>query len=531
MELYSEEERRMDYEMCCNDLYYLGKEILGYVDAEDVPHRELCEFIERPYSRKLLVGCRGIYKTCFGTVGRAIQLILRDPNVRILIVQNNSENASKTVTEIKSHFEKNEKLRRIRPDIIPENFNKTIWSSKSLVFNRKGSYDREPTVMAAGVRTSLTSLHFDYILGDDVVSAGRDEMKEGGMIILRPEDVEKAIGWYKITMRGLAINKKDYQTQVQFIVNRWGVEDFANYIIQNHLKSDDNPLGFEYLCMAAHRHDGELLWPTVMTDEYLQQAYVDLGDFMYNTQMECRPFNPDERGFQPENNVYWEGKTPPNAGKINYRIYALIDIADVTKAASCFTSMVVLWVDDMNHIWVGEAIRRKLDTVGKIRLIHDMVRKYELREVYIEENLHKDLLRHVLKEEMKKADLHYYVRPLKHKNRNKDARILRLQPHHERGALHIKRSHTSLIQELRDFPYTHWKDTVDALGYIMDFIKSPPKFIYQDTRIDYTPPPVTVKDIIEEEREKVWGGGEGIFDKQKPKNPREWMEANLTRTG
>ena len=530
MSTYSEEERLMDYELCCNDLYYLGKEILGYTDAEEIPHRELCEFIERPYARKLLVGCRGIYKTCFGTVGRAIQLILRNPNVRILIVQNNLDNAAKTVAEIRSHFEKNEKLRRIRPDIIPENFSKTVWSTKSLILNRDTDF-REPTVMAAGVRTSLTSLHFDYILGDDVVSAGRDDMKDGGMIILRQEDVEKAIGWYKITMRGLSINKKDYQTEVQFIVNRWGVEDFANYITQNHLKSDENPMGFEYLCMAAHRNNGELLWPTVMNDEYLQQAYVDLGDFMYNTQMECRPFNPDQRGFQPENNVYWDGRTPPNIGNINYRIYALIDIADVTKAASCYTSMVVLWVDDMNHIWVGEAIRRRLDTVGKIRLIHDMVRKYQLREVYIEENLHKNLLKHVLREEMKKAELHYHVRPLRHKNRNKDARILRLQPHHERGALHIKRSHTSLIQELRDFPYTHWKDTVDALGYIMDFIKAPPKFVYQDNTIHYEHQNIDVKTIIEEERTRVWGGGEGIFNKQKPRDPAEWMKKNLKGAG
>ena len=74
---------------------------------------------------------------------------------------------------------------------------------------------------------------------------------------------------------------------------------------------------------------------------------------------------------------------------------------------------------------------------------------------------------------MKDADVRYIIKPLQHKNRNKHARILRLQPHHEKGALHVKKSQKELLEELRDYPFSPHKDIIDALGYSMDFVKTP----------------------------------------------------------
>jgi|GEM_PF-4813476 len=517
---YTEAHRQIDLINSEKSLYYFGKHILGYEDAEPQPHLELCNFIQNGGDRKLLVGTRGIYKTCFGTVAYAIQRVIKNPNIRILIVQNTEDNAQKTLGEIKDHFDRNQKLRRMVPSIIPTNTHKVAWSKSSIEVNRDRVY-REPTIMAAGVNTDLASLHFDLILGDDVVAAKKDDMKEGGMIILRPEEVEKAIGWYKITAQGLSVNRKGKKTEVQFIVNRWGPKDFAEHIMSNHLKTEENPYGFSFLQMAAHKDDGELLWPSVMTEEYLAQARQAMGDFMYFTQMECRPYNPADRGFPPELNVFWQGKEPPQLDKksqVNhYRIYALMDMADVSTASSCYTSFVVLWVDQDNHIWLGEAIRQRLDTVGKIALIHSMVRKYKLTKVHIEENLYKETLRFVLRNAMVRENVFYRIEPLKPKNRNKDARILRLQPHHQQGAFHLKSEHVDLMQEMRDFPYTPWKDIIDSCGYIMDFIRGPiipkdePELVYKP-RTEFSMK--EMKDSIKNRNAAVYGSGKKLFRKQ-----------------
>ena len=194
-----------------------------------------------------------------------------------------------------------------------------------------------------------------------------------------------------------------------------------------------------------------------------------------------------------------------------------MDMADVSTASSCYTSFVVLWVDQDNHIWLGEAIRQRLDTVGKIALIHNMVRKYKLSKVHIEENLYKETLRFVLRNAMVRENVFYRIEPLKPKNRNKDARILRLQPHHQQGAFHLKAEHVDLMQEMRDFPYTPWKDIIDSCGYIMDFIRGPiipkdePELVYKP-RTEFSMK--EMKDSIKHRNAAVYGSGKKLFRKQ-----------------
>jgi hypothetical protein len=489
-----------------------------YEDMQETPHREMCDFYEMDYPKKLLVGSRGIYKTSIGTIGKAIQLILQDPNNLILLVMNNQKNAEAKVREIKNMFDRNPRLREVAKDIIPPEGRKDgPWSREALQFVRTSTAG-EPNIVAAGVEVDLASTHFNWILGDDIVSASKHDIREDGWIILRPEDVEKAIGWYKLTMKGLAINKPGQVTNAQFTVNRWGVHDFARHVMDHHLKCEDNPTGFEFLEMGVHREDGSLLWPKVFTEDRLAEIHRDVGDFIYYTQYECIPRDPQNRGFPVECNTYWEGNYPPGYEENMhlYKIYCLIDLADANKPSSCNTSIVILWVDQFNHIWVGEAVRAKMDTNRKIEVIHDMVRKYNLNDVHIEENLHKDTLKYVLSDAMKKANIFYRQRPLTHKLRSKDGRIMRLQPHHKNGALHIKRTHTALLQELRDFGFTHLKDIVDALGYIMDFIRGP--IIRREEELPlYDPSVVTLQEIkrsIDDVKVASYGGGNRLFKKQ-----------------
>ncbi len=512
----TEKERKRIYKKCCDNLYFLGKEILGFDDADIEPHRRMCKFFEMDIRCKMMVGSRGIFKTSFGTIGRAIQLCMINPNVRILVVCNTADNARQKVGQIKDQFDRNVKLRELMGSIIPMSTRgreSKRWSRLALVLNRTGIHS-EATVTAAGVETQLAGDHYDWILGDDIVSAGRDDLKEDGMIILRPEENAKAIGWFGLTFRGLSILKKDKskRTKIQFTLNRWGVKDFAAYIIEEHLKSDTNPDGFEYMEMAAHNEDGSLLWDAVLDEEELASIRKSQGEFMYFTQYECKPYNPSDRGFPPDNNTYWEGTYPPgyeDGGK-KYNMYALMDIADALNPQNCYTAMVVLWVDEMRHIWVGEAVRAKIDTNHKIRLIHRMVKKYGLKKVCIEKNLLDDTLRFVLKDAMDREKIKYRIMPLEHKNRNKDARILRLQPHHEQGALHIKRSHKELLQEMRDFGYTHLRDIVDTLGYIMDFIRKPPLSLMPPEIKDKPDNVVTLEEIrvgVKSYNTNIYGGG------------------------
>jgi len=499
-----------------HDLYAFGVEVLGFADADPEVHGRFCRFIEETHPRKLVVGTRGIFKTSFGTIARALQLALIDPDNRILILSNTDRNARKIVLQIRTYLDRNPRVRALFGDMIPKSTSDIPWSTQAVMLVRPGIFP-EATFTATGVDSQMASAHFDWILGDDIVAANRDDLREQGMIILRPEELEKAIAYYKLTMRGLQIISKDpaKRTKVQFIVNRWAVEDFASYICREHLYHQElRPDGFKFLQLAAHNEDGSLLLPDLLPEVELARIHADQGDFMYYTQYECKPYNPDARGFPPACNSFFtpdeEGRPP---GWQKMRAFALMDLADSSKPSSCYTAFVVVWADRDSHLYVGEAIRKQIDTVGKIELIVAMLKKYgvALRQtIHIEKNLHDDTLRYVLKNELRKRDTYCRVIPMEHKNRNKDARIVRLQPHHESQSLHCLATQKHLLQEMRDFPFTHHKDILDALGYMMDILKRPlrVKKRPQDAA-GAAPQEVLMSDVMQEIKERVsasWGG-------------------------
>ncbi len=468
----NEEIKQQVLERCKTDLYFLCRVVLGYNKLEPVPHQALCDFIEQDCPRKILIGARGIFKTTIGTIARAIQLMLCDPEVRILVVCNTIDNAIMMVNSIKAHWDHNQRLRQLVPEFIPPKRNLVPWSGKALQLMRQSHWG-EPTVMAAGVDKQMAGTHFNWILGDDVVAASRDDLKEGGIIIIKAEEVDKAVGWFKLTMQGLSINDADpaRQTKVQFIVNRWAVRDFADYVLCHHTHEYQGPeTRFETKIMSVHNPDGSLLWPTVLTEGKLRQKLNEQGQFMYWTQYECLPYDPKSRGFPVGNleryGMFYEGETPPGFERM--RLYALMDLADKNKPESCCTSLVLAAIDANNHIWVVEAEKGKLDPTAKFDLIAKMWQRYHFPVLYMEKNLHEETMKFTLKKELAARGVQLRVEVMPSKGRNKNARIMRLQPWYECGAMHFRRDMKDLLREMSHWPFDNEVDCIDALAYIFD---------------------------------------------------------------
>src|SRR3990167_1864398 len=75
-------------------------------------HQEMCEFIDKNKKRKkLLLIPRAHLKSTVVTVGRALQAIVTNPSVRILIANATYGNACSFLTEIKRHLKFNEKIK------------------------------------------------------------------------------------------------------------------------------------------------------------------------------------------------------------------------------------------------------------------------------------------------------------------------------------------------------------------------------------------------------------------------------------
>lgn len=129
-------------------------------------HKEMIEF-QSAIQEGMILAWRGAAKTTFLTIARCIYEIIKNPNIRILLVSDAEGQAKTFLRSIKSHFTRNELLKECFGDFYT---GAEIWSDSQIIVNKRTAHYGEPTIMCAGIGTTLPSRHFDLIIADDLVT-------------------------------------------------------------------------------------------------------------------------------------------------------------------------------------------------------------------------------------------------------------------------------------------------------------------------------------------------------------------------
>src|SRR3990167_3123584 len=128
------------------DYFFFAKEILGYSKMRPIPHQELCDHITKPGKRKkITLMPRNSFKSSVVTIAGSMWKLLNNPDLRILIASETQGNAIKYVKEIKSHFEQNEKFRKLYGDWVNVS---NSWRDQELIVSRRKAIKKEPSVSA-----------------------------------------------------------------------------------------------------------------------------------------------------------------------------------------------------------------------------------------------------------------------------------------------------------------------------------------------------------------------------------------------
>src|SRR5574341_116829 len=178
-------------ERALGDLFFFASVVLGYSELfpyEADTHLLATRFIERrtgapeidlvPF--QLILWPRETGKSSICTVARSIQRICADPNVAILIANEKALRAEAFLATIKGHFEKNDFLRALFPEVVPANLNETTWSAHRITVNRDTKRP-EPTIDTIGVGGTVTGAHYDLIVCDDLISREAMENARAGV--------------------------------------------------------------------------------------------------------------------------------------------------------------------------------------------------------------------------------------------------------------------------------------------------------------------------------------------------------------
>ena len=292
------------------DLYFLVTAGLYPQDVHKYGplHQWMCKTVGKtPGTRELWLLPRDHFKTTILTIGHAIQQILSDPGVSLLIVSRKDEHAHLFSDEIRKLFTFSEFLRTLFPEWCPGSMDemgaKSEWTSPA---KRKfGRRRREPTVTATGIKSTQQSRHYRWGYFDDCMDSA--DTTEVGLREIRA-DFKELIPLID-NDGGILIpgTRKHYNDIYQAQMDTGAYKVYARHGLEHPTKrcTTDECSRFAEPHNAPDFKAGLPVCPERMKredyDRKLKECEIDpkMGvSFFYHEYMNI-PFSPADRKFQP----------------------------------------------------------------------------------------------------------------------------------------------------------------------------------------------------------------------------------------
>jgi hypothetical protein len=491
------------------DLYWAASVVLGY--GEQVPmrehaHRALCRIVEgrtgcpeidERHVQKLELP-RDWGKTTILTRARVVQLIAGNPNISILLCNEKEGNAVDFLAAVKWHFESNDFFRALFPEIVPPDFNQTVWSAKRIVVPRSTGRS-EPTVFVTGVGGTVTGMHPDVIIVDDMISRDAMENARAGSWQI----MHQVNRW--INSLPALISKQYKDWRIYFMGTRWWHGDSYEHV-DKAFGYGEEPRVFN-LRIALPDGTAQVLPVHIMGDLVtFRRAAIEHGrsSFPEKWSLEdlaklrmrdealfaCNYMNQpsDERTstFKESWLRYFEWVTETQlayvdqGGKKNVITTADLDVQFFVdpggfaknQAEDRARPAVVVVGDDRKGQWLVLDIYNEHDTyLACIEQICAWITRYNPRKIICENAGQQIAFIQLLRNTIRDKGFKTVVDECKTGQKNKEVRILGLEPFFQRGQFLIGRGAAfhSFREQYTQFPRTARKDVLDVLAYVPQF--------------------------------------------------------------
>lgn len=210
-------------------------------------HDELAAFLKTAGNFIHIELPRGHLKSWIVTKGWAIQQVLKNPNLRVLIVNAVEGNATMFLRTIEKFMGPGSGL-----EVIYGSFVSDVWNQNELIIRQRTQVLDAPTFAAAGVQKTLTSQHYDIIIADDLVEPAN---------VATPEQRAKIYEFY-LSLFDLL----EPQGKLVVIGTRYHQADLYSKI----LEENDDKHNWSTFIRSCYNDDGSVLFPEKFTKERLE---------------------------------------------------------------------------------------------------------------------------------------------------------------------------------------------------------------------------------------------------------------------
>lgn len=460
-------------------LYYFGKFVLGF-DLEENPHKEMCDFVQHCvliHKKGLQLVPRGTFKTTIVSQILPLWMIIRNPNIRILLDSVVLKNSERNLEVIKNLISSHDRFNSLFGNFK----DKDQWRTGDIIVSKRTSLTlKEPTIGTSSVDTIEVGPHWDLIVPDDLHNEKNTKTRE---------QIDAVYEHFKLLFSLL-----DPGCAIFLVGTRWTDLDTYGIIIENHPS-------FKIMQRRAIDEDGNLFFPSRFNEETLAGIKAEQGIFMFSAQYLNDPMPQGEHAsFIKENFIYARSRS-------DLPLYMLIDPA-LSEAKRSDNSAIVLAGPEtdkssefLNDIFVEKCIygQWKPDKLIDKICINIVAYKHRLKAVVIETNFFQKILKYALMTEMKKRNIHNVKIIELHHNVKKADRIMGLQPLYECGSVHHHPGlrDGQLESELLKHPRSRRDDLADALASLLFIIHPKKKPKIPKKHMSLFDPTMTTQKIIE----------------------------------
>jgi len=344
-------------------------------------HEELCYWWEREdaKSHQLVLLPRDHQKSRM-IAYRVAWTLAKYPHYRVLYLSSTANLAEKQLKFLKDIFT-SDIFRRYWPDHVNvEEGKREKWTNSEICFDhpkRKEENIRDSTIFTGGLTTSLTGLHCDIAVLDDVVvyenaytNEGRDKVESQYSLLSSIETVE-AQEW----IVGTRYHPKDlYATIVEMeedIYNDEGEIIGGNPVYEKFEKQveDIGDGTGEFIWPRQRRADGSWFGFDIGILAKKRAKYLNRTQF--RAQYYNDPNDPLSEGITRDRFQYYDRKVLSRSGGLWFfkseriNLVASIDFAFTLGKRSDFTAIIVVGVDRNNNIYVLDIDRFKTDKISE----------------------------------------------------------------------------------------------------------------------------------------------------------------------
>lgn len=286
-------------------------------NIEIEPYQEAWELTLDEQDRTIIVCPPDTYKTT--TVRMWIeQQIGRNPNIRVLWLQNAGEQAQKNVMGVQRTIDSNNIYRAaFGVEADPD----AQWT-KSVLYVKREYTGIEPTLMGCGLNGPYQGLHFDVIVIDDPTN--QEDVRS-------PTAMELQVS----KLRGVIVDRLVEGGRIVGILTRWGENDLVPTFADMGFTIIEMPIAGEYPW-------GPTLSPRRFSPERVEAIRRDKGDMMFALTFMCSTSAAGGNRIKRDHIAYWDASTIPTRP---LSFYVAVDPAASLKTSADYTAIATVGVD------------------------------------------------------------------------------------------------------------------------------------------------------------------------------------------